>query len=147
MRSILDWRRYQVNITVDMVKERVRALDFIDVRIDRLAHLSGFRRMPVQGELNSDALRRSIGPGSNEELIFKENLGVSGPVFVEVGYGNQTIRVRMYRGYALIRVWDIYTYWELDRLEEWTRSFTKAVNAALDDDELIRTTWRREHKQ
>jgi hypothetical protein len=129
-----------------MIKERIRELDFTDVRIDRLAHQSGFRRTPIPGELNSDALRRSVGPGSNAEHIFKENLGVSGPVFVEVGYGNQTIRVRMYRGYALLRVWDIYTYWKLDRLEEWTLSFSKALDAVLDDDEKTRKSWRREHK-
>ena len=136
-----------MNITVDMVKERIRKRDFVDVRIDRLAHETGFRYERVEGELNSDALRRSVHPGANVELIHGENQGVDGPILVEVGYGNQTIRVRQYRGYALIRVWDIYTYWKLDRLDRWEESFDQSLRAMLAEDEATRKAWVREHKQ
>jgi hypothetical protein len=134
-----------VNITVDAVKERIRRRDFLDVRIDRLAHRTGFVREPDPGSLNTDALRRSIGPGSNEELIHTENLGVDGPILIEVGYGSQTIRVRMYRGYALLRVWDLYTWWKPERLDQWETSFNNSLDALLDEDAKTRKTWVRDH--
>jgi len=84
---------------------------------------------------------RPTGRGNNNLAIMARNAGVSGPIAAEFGYGSKMIRVRLFRGHDLLRIWDVQMDANPETLDRLRTEFVETLDLALHEDELTRAEW------